>query len=112
MNHVFFIFTPVQWKIADFCWQVTHRRLLWDDCEADPSVKAIEREIVAIHCEDPPDAFSLSRNAGYVYQFEGEESHCWVQREFNPLDKEPPNDPTVKITHQIPPTPACVSRFT
>jgi hypothetical protein len=59
-------------------------------------VKAIDREIVAVRCEDPPDAFSLSHSdkcrvreihraigvldhvlpyAGYVYQVEGEESH-------------------------------------
>lgn len=59
-------------------------------------MKAIDREIVALHCEDPPDAFSLSHSdkcrvrevhravgilnhelsyAGYVYQVEGEESH-------------------------------------
>jgi len=70
--------------------------LLRDDCKTDPSVKAIDREIVAVHCEDPPDAFSLSHSdkcrvreihravgildhelshAGYVYQVEGEESH-------------------------------------
>jgi hypothetical protein len=70
--------------------------LLRDDCKADPSVKTIDREIVAVHCEDPPDAFSLSYSdkcrvreihravgildhelsyAGYVYQVEGEESH-------------------------------------
>ena len=71
--------------------------LLGDDCEADPSAKSIDREIAAVHCEDPPDAFSLSHSdkcrvreihravgildhqlsyAGYVYQVEGEESHC------------------------------------
>jgi len=54
-------------------------------------MKAIDREIVALHCEDPPDAFSLSHSdkcrvrevhravgilnhelsyAGYVYQVE------------------------------------------
>ena len=70
--------------------------LLRDDCKTDPSVKAIDREIAAVHCEDPPDAFSLSHSdkcrvreihravgildhelsyAGYVYQVEGEESH-------------------------------------
>jgi hypothetical protein len=59
-------------------------------------VKAIDRQIVAVNCEDPPDAFSLSHSdkcrvremhrsvgildhelsyAGYVYQVEGEESH-------------------------------------
>ena len=64
-----------------------------DDCKTDPSVKAIDRKIVAVHREDPPDAFSLSHSdkcrvreihravgildhelpyAGYVYQFEGE----------------------------------------
>jgi hypothetical protein len=59
-------------------------------------VKAIDGEIVAIHGEDPPDAFSLSHSdkcrvreihrtvgildhklsyARYVFQIEGEESH-------------------------------------
>jgi hypothetical protein len=70
--------------------------LLRDDCKTDPSVKAIGREPVAVHREDPPDAFSLSHSdkcrvrethqavglldhelsfAGYVDQVEGEESH-------------------------------------
>ena len=70
--------------------------LLRDDCKTDPSVKAIDREIAAVHCEDPPDAFSLSHSdkcrvreihravgildhelsyAWYVYQVEREEAH-------------------------------------
>jgi hypothetical protein len=36
--------------------------LLREDFKTDPSVKAIDREIAAVHCEDPPDAFSLSHS--------------------------------------------------
>jgi len=70
--------------------------LLRDNCKADSSVKAIDSEIVAVHCEDPPDAVSLGHSderrvrqihpavrildhelpyAVYVYQVEGEELH-------------------------------------
>ena len=66
-------------------------------------MKAIDREIIAVHCEDPPDAFSLSHSdkcrvreihravgildhelsyAGYVYQVEGEESHRSSSQHF------------------------------
>ena len=66
------------------------------DGKTDPSVNTIDREIVAVHCEDLPDAFTLCHSdkcrvgeiyravgildhelsyAGYVHQVESKESH-------------------------------------
>jgi hypothetical protein len=35
---------------------------LRNNCKTDASVNAIDGEVVAIHCEDPSDAFSLSHS--------------------------------------------------
>jgi len=35
---------------------------LRDNGKTDSSVKAIDTEIVAVHCEDPPDAFAFSNS--------------------------------------------------
>jgi len=69
---------------------------LRDNCKTGSSVKAIDGEIFAVHCEDPSDAFSLSDSdersvreihrtvcildhelsyAGYVCQVEAEKLH-------------------------------------